>query len=153
MWYIYLYAGLPKNISFEDLLRLKVETWMELMTAEFWHTSRQKQSPKLFCKKAVLKNFAIFTGKHLCWCLFLIKLQDFRPVTFIKNRLQHRCFTVNIAKFSRTSILKNICERIVVAFECSFRRAGFSEVISTSYGISNFCKVAVLKPIIKLKLD
>ena len=21
-------------------------------------------------KKAVRKNFAIFTGKHLCWCLF-----------------------------------------------------------------------------------
>ena len=25
-------------------------------------------------KKAVLKNFAIFTVKHLCWSLFLIKL-------------------------------------------------------------------------------
>ena len=25
-------------------------------------------------KKAVLNNFAIFTGKHLCWSLFLIKL-------------------------------------------------------------------------------
>ena len=30
-------------------------------------------------KKAVLKNFAIFTGKHLCWSLFLVKLQAFRP--------------------------------------------------------------------------
>ena len=30
-------------------------------------------------KKDVLKYFAIFTGKHLCWSLFLIKLQDFRP--------------------------------------------------------------------------
>ena len=26
-------------------------------------------------KKDVLKNFAHFTGKHLCWNLFLIKLQ------------------------------------------------------------------------------
>ena len=25
--------------------------------------------------KAVLKYFAIFTGKHLCWSLFLLKLQ------------------------------------------------------------------------------
>ena len=24
-------------------------------------------------KEAVLKNFAIFTGKHLCWSLFLNK--------------------------------------------------------------------------------
>ena len=29
-------------------------------------------------KKANLKNFAIFTGKHLCWSLSLIKLQAFR---------------------------------------------------------------------------
>ena len=29
-----------------------------------------------FYKKAVLKNFAIFTGKHLCWIVFfLIKVQ------------------------------------------------------------------------------
>ena len=30
---------------------------------------------KCSIKKAVLKYFAIFTGKHLCWSLFLIKLQ------------------------------------------------------------------------------
>ena len=29
-----------------------------------------------------------------------------------KKRLQHRCFPVNIAKFLRTTILKNICERL-----------------------------------------
>ena len=28
-------------------------------------------------KKGVLKNFANFTRKHLCWNLFLIKLQAF----------------------------------------------------------------------------
>ena len=31
-------------------------------------------------KKAVLKNFAIFIGKHLRWSLFLIKLQTFRKI-------------------------------------------------------------------------
>ena len=30
---------------------------------------------------------------------------------FIKKRLQHKCFPVNIAKFLRTPILTNICER------------------------------------------
>ena len=30
----------------------------------------QKQPPKVFYKKAVLKSFAIFSGKHLCWGLF-----------------------------------------------------------------------------------
>ena len=35
----------------------------------------QKQPPEVFFKKALLKNFAIFSGKHLCWNLFSIKLQ------------------------------------------------------------------------------
>ena len=30
----------------------------------------QKQPPKVFYKKGVLRNFAKFTGKHLCQCLF-----------------------------------------------------------------------------------
>ena len=61
-----------------------------------------------FIKKAVLKNFAIFTGKHLCRNLFLIKLRA--PCNFIKKRFQHRCFPVNIAKLLTISILKNNCE-------------------------------------------
>ena len=35
----------------------------------------QKQPPELFIEKAFLKNFAMFTGKHLCWSLLLIDLQ------------------------------------------------------------------------------
>ena len=57
----------------------------------------------VFRKKGVLKNFAIFTRKHLCWSLF-----DVFGVNFIKRRLQHRCFPVNITKFLRKPILKNI---------------------------------------------
>ena len=34
----------------------------------------------------VLKNVVIFTEKHLCWSLFLIKLQACK---FIEKRLQH----------------------------------------------------------------
>ena len=56
----------------------------------------EKQPPE---KECVLKNFAILTGKHLCW-------------NFIKKRLQHRCFPVNIGKFLRTPILENICEQL-----------------------------------------
>ena len=33
----------------------------------------QKQPPEVYYKKAILKNYAIFTTKHLFWCLFLIK--------------------------------------------------------------------------------
>ena len=55
--------------------------------------------------KTVLKGFANFTGKHLCWSLFSIKLQACRPATFEK-RFQHRCFPVKFAKFSKTIFLQ-----------------------------------------------
>ena len=38
------------------------------------HLCRSSRS-QMFFKKDVLKNFANFTGKHLCWSLFLIKLK------------------------------------------------------------------------------
>ena len=53
----------------------------------------EKQPPEVFYKKYVLKNFAIFTGKHLCWSLFLIQ---------------------NIAKFLRAPNLKSICEQLLL---------------------------------------
>ena len=37
--------------------------------------NNKKHPPEVFYKKAALKNFSIFTGKRLCWSLFLIKLQ------------------------------------------------------------------------------
>ena len=42
-------------------------------------------------KKGVLRNFARFTGRHLCQSLFL--------------NSWHRCFPVNFAKFLRTPFL------------------------------------------------
>ena len=35
----------------------------------------QKQPPEVFCKKRASKSSANLTEKHLCWSLFLIKLQ------------------------------------------------------------------------------
>ena len=37
-----------------------------------------------------------------------------KSYNFIKKRLQHRCFPLNIAKFLRTPTLKNICERLLL---------------------------------------
>ena len=45
----------------------------------------QKQPLKLFEKKGVLRNIANFTRKRLCWSLFLIELQAFRPATLLKE--------------------------------------------------------------------
>ena len=78
---------------------------------------QKQQSPEVFYKKAALKNVLIFTGKHLCWSLYL------QVCNFIKKRLQHRCFTVNMPKFLKTPILKNICERVLLRIKDSFGKA------------------------------
>ena len=44
------------------------------------------------------------------------KVAELEACTFIKKRLQHWCFSVNIAKLLRTPILKNICERLLLIF-------------------------------------
>ena len=46
--------------------------------------------PEVFCKKGVRRNFAKFTGKHLC--------QSF----FLKKSFWQRCFPVNFEKFRIT---------------------------------------------------
>ena len=58
-------------------------------------------------RKGILKNFAKFTGKHLCQSLFFNKVTGLRPATLLKKRLWHRCFPVNFAKFLRTPFLQN----------------------------------------------
>ena len=60
-------------------------------------TMVQKQPfTQMFLKIGVLKSFTMFTVKHLCQSLFLIKLQtrSLKSCNFIKKRLQHRCFPV-----------------------------------------------------------
>ena len=52
-------------------------------------------------KKGVTKNFAKFTGKHLCQSLW-------------KKRLWNRCFPVNFAKFSRALFLQNIFGQLLL---------------------------------------
>ena len=61
----------------------------------------QKLSSGGFLLKAVLENFAKFTGNLLYWSLFLIRLQSPSPQLYLKKRLQHRRFLMNLVKFSR----------------------------------------------------
>ena len=42
-----------------------------------------------------------------------------KTCSFIKKKLQHRCFPVNIPKFIRTPVLMNTCERLLLSFQCS----------------------------------
>ena len=58
-----------------------------MIVREYYYLSSlcQKQLPEMFYKKVVLRNFATFTEKHVCWSLFLIKLQVVRPETLLKT--------------------------------------------------------------------
>ena len=42
----------------------------------FFSLHIRSSRPKGLCKRSVLKNFAKFIGKRLCWSLFLIDLQS-----------------------------------------------------------------------------
>ena len=69
--------------------------------------------PEVSCKKAILRNFAQFTGKHLrqslffnkvAACNFIKKETLAQACNFIKKRLWYRCFPVNFVKFLRTPL-------------------------------------------------
>ena len=66
----------------------------------FW-INRSSRS-EMFFKIGILKNFAIITGKHLCWSPFLIKLRTWRSAALL-NRDSHRCFHVDFSKCLRTA--------------------------------------------------
>ena len=66
-------------------------------------------------KKVVLRNFAKFTGKHLCQSLFFNKFAGLRPqpCNFIKKEaLAQVFFPVSFAKFLRTPFLQNTSGRL-----------------------------------------
>ena len=81
------------------------------------HYSRCSR-PEVFCKKRVLRIFAWFTKKHLCWSLFLIKLPDLQAFNFIKMKLQHRFFLVKFAKFLSAPFLQNTSVQLLLTFKC-----------------------------------
>ena len=73
--YEYFSCGVSRQLSFKS--------WLGYRT--FHLTFCRSSHLQVFFKIAILKNFVIFTGKHLCWSLFLIKLQTFRLVTLSKR--------------------------------------------------------------------
>ena len=71
----------------------------------------------MFCEKYVLKNFPDFTGKQLCWSLFLVKLQVFSGMQISQNKeTPTQAFFVKYVKFLRTPTLKNIYKRLLLNF-------------------------------------
>ena len=84
-------------------------------SGEFGYLDQSRSSHQGCCiKNTAHKSFAIFIGKHMLETLFN-KATGLQACNFMKKRLEYRCFPVNIAKFLRAPILKNICERLLLS--------------------------------------
>ena len=68
--------------------------------------NNKKLPPEVFYKKAVLENLSMFTGKHLGWSLFLIKLHAFRSATLLERNFNnvHRNFSLIYLKTAKISL-------------------------------------------------
>ena len=77
---------------------------------------------QMFFKLDVFKNFRNFTGKHLCWSLFLIKSEAFRPATLLKRDSNPCVFLWNLWNFWEHLFLKNtsgvsFCIITIISFD------------------------------------
>ena len=108
-WICFLISDLVWQyvISLFLLLRVNQRNWLLLEKLKGNYSLKRKKQPvrvihensytlkeaattrnsrlQMFFKIVVLKNFAIFAGKHLCWSLFEIKLQAWKPATLLKR--------------------------------------------------------------------
>ena len=71
------------NVTFEDILLINsvvlyLRLKLHLLCGCLQWSSRSSHS-QMFFKIGLRKNFTNFTGKDLCWSLFLITLQTLRP--------------------------------------------------------------------------
>ena len=62
----------------------------------------EKQPPQVFCKKGVLRDFAKFTGKHLCYSPFLNKIAGM-ACNFIKKETLTRVFSCEFCEITKNT--------------------------------------------------
>ena len=97
----------------------------------------------MFCKKGVLRNFAKFTGKHLCQSLFLIKSQAW-AYNFIKSEALAQVFSFESCKISKNTFSYRTPP--LAAFESNF----FSEDLPDDSRPDMFYKKGFLKKSLKI---
>ena len=104
----FAYNGLDSDKKMDvvfKILALAMNLYENFREATFRISKR-----KCSVRKDVLRNFAKFTGKHLCKSLFFNEV--FNEVS-LKKRLWHRCFPVNFEKFLKTPFLQNTNRRLL----------------------------------------
>ena len=85
---------------------LSLEFLRSYFSKYLWLIAVTKSSyRKCSIKQAVLKNFAIFKEKTPVLESLFNKVAGLQACDFIKKRLQHRCFPVNVTKFLSMLVL------------------------------------------------
>ena len=76
----------------------------------------QKQPPEVFYnKKGVLKNFANLTEKHLCWSLFLIKMEAWEtPAQMFSCEISKIFKSTYFEEHLQTTTDQMICNKILL---------------------------------------
>ena len=94
-----------QNVTFVIKKDLSLQSMISryMYDINLWYL--QKQPPEVFCKKGILRNFAKFTGKHLCQRPFFAGL---RPASLLIKSFWRRCFPVNFAIFLGTPFTEHI---------------------------------------------
>ena len=92
------------------LLSFSMKSQMRLILK--YHLLYRSSQRRCSVREGVLRNFAKFLGKHLCQSVFFSKVAALRPATLLQQRLWHRCFPVNFAKFLRIPFLQNTSGRL-----------------------------------------
>ena len=103
------YTNTSGNCFLEKLKPVVNQSVFQETKIYIFRSNHQRCSVRI----GVLRNFAKFTGKHLCQSLFFDKAagphietsQLICTATLLKKRSWRRCFPVNFAKFLKTPFL------------------------------------------------
>ena len=93
-----------REISFEKML-LEFDKFFNVIVK---YLCFQKQPLEVFYKKAVLKKLAIFTGKHLHWSIFLIKLQ---ALQLYCKEIPTQLFSCEYCEIFKKTYFEEYCKR------------------------------------------
>ena len=86
-------------LTFSPVLMVKLQNTY----GDFNETLTEAAVPKYSSKQMLLQNFAIFTGKHLCWSLFLIKLRAFSYASTLLKESPTHVFCCEYCKFCKNN--------------------------------------------------
>ena len=87
-------------------LLLLQNVWKQLFSrTPVWWPNTEAGTRGVLLKNVLLKNFMIFTGKHLRPSLFLIRLEVWRPATFYKEN-PTQVFSCEYSKLFKSNFFK-----------------------------------------------